>query len=200
MTGAGRIPATVYVTLTAALLGACSGVRVTVEPPPEPLHSEQTDAWMTRIAEVAESGDWLVVRGYKATDNLIVAATNMPLSHAAVVDREAGEIIEATAKGVGVVALRDFVHHTHRVLVIRPKWWTPARGQKAVAESRRLVGRPYDFLGVIGAQVDDRYYCSELAVEAYRPWHAENEHLPGVIEPGQMFFWGTILYDSGSRD
>jgi hypothetical protein len=45
-----------------------------------------------------------------------------------------------------------------------------------------------------------RYYCTELAVDIYKPWHGPEDHLPRLIEPGQLYLWGRILYDSLERD
>ncbi len=96
--------------------------------------------------------------------------------------------------------LEEFVDNAHRVLLIRPKWWTEATGLEAVAQARGALGRKYDFLGTVGLPSKKRFYCSELATWAYTEHHGENEHLPKIIEPGQLYLWGEILFDSGSRD
>jgi hypothetical protein len=182
-----------------AALGGC-GVRVTVKPPSEPLRSQQTAQWLSVINAKSQAGYWLVSRGYKAIDALIVAATNMPFSHVAVLDPERHEVIEAIGTGVQRTPVKKFLHKTHRILLIKPKWWTAKAGREALANTRALVGKKYDFLGTIGFQSEKRFYCSELGVHVYKAYHANNEHLPRVIEPGQMFLWGSIIYDSGSRD
>ncbi len=187
------------VVLAALLLSGC-GNRLTVKPPPEPLRTEQTDAWIATVHARAQAGDWLVVRGYKGVDDLVVAATNIPLSHAGVYDPATDQVIEAVGEGVRAVPLRAFAHISHRLLIIRPKWWTPVRGHTAVHTAIGLIGSKYDFMGTVGMGKKTRYYCSELAVQIYEPWHGDAEHLPKVIEPGQMFLWGKIIHDTGPRD
>ncbi len=182
------------------MLTTACGHRLIIKPPPEPQRTEQTEAWTKLVTETAADGDWLVVRGYNGFDNLVVATTNLPLSHAALFDKASGQVIEAVASGVRKRPLRDFVHSVHRLLIIRPKWWTDKRGVRAVRAAAKLVGKPYDFLGTVGGGSKDRYYCSELVVHVYKKHHSENERIPRVIEPGQMFLWGSILHDTGTRD
>ncbi len=185
--------------LLLALTG-CGGPPLHVEPPPATVRGPQTEAWLTQIRASALPGDWLVIRGYKAADDLVVAATNIPLSHAAVIDVRADEVIESIAEGVRVTPLRDFVDHAHRVLLVRPKWSQGVRPLKALERARAAVGKGYDFSGLVGLSAKDRYYCSELAMYAWQPFMGPNEHVPRVIEPGQMYLWGRVLYDSGSRN
>lgn len=169
------------------------------EPPAEPKRSEQSDRWTKHVLKMAETGDWLVVRGYKDVDDLVVEATRIPLSHAAILDKERKEITEAVGKGVRVRPLRGFVHKAHRILVIRPKWWTPGRGREASEAARALVGSKYDFLGTVGMGSDDKFYCSELTFYVYRHWFMK-EKLPRVVLPGVMYLWGKIVLDTGWRD
>ena len=176
------------------------GPSVILQKPSSTERATLNPEWITQIKAVAKSGDWLVVRGYKGPDNLVVAATNIPLSHAVIYDAQGEQVIEAIGEGVQVTSLTDFVDTTHRVLVIRPKWWTPERGLAATRFAHTTVGKPYDFLGTVGGGSDERYYCSELCVEAYRDYHTAKDHLPRIMEPGQMYLWGTILYDSGTRN
>ena len=68
----------------------------------------------------------------------------------------------------------------------------------ALAKARALVGRPYDFLGLIGLDVPDSFYCSELTLEVYRPFIRPGDVVPRPVEPGQHYFWGRVLYDSGA--
>jgi len=181
------------------ILSGC-GVRVIVRPPDEPLRSSQTASWLAEVEAVAQTGDWLVLRGYHGTDHLVSGATNHPLSHVAVVDRENEEIIEAVGAGIQTMSLRERIHESHRVLVIRPRWWTPERGLEAAARARELVGGDYDFLGTVGMGSDERFYCSELGVHLYRAYHDALEHFPRVVEPGHMYLYGRVLYDSRFRN
>jgi len=184
--------------LAVAITGCAQ--HVTVTRPAPALHKAQTSQWLKAVQEHAKAGDWFVIRGYKQTDNLVVAATNIPISHAGVYDPEKSQVIEATGKGVLATPLAKFVNKSHRLLIVRPKWWTEARGKVAARWSRKLVGKKYDFSGTIGAQEDDRWYCSEICFYAYRDHHIEKDHIPRMIEPGQMYLWGNILFDSGTRN
>lgn len=183
-----------------ALVAGCGGPDLIVRPPPEAIRAEQTTAWLAAIDDVAEAGDWLVIRGYHPTDNLVVAATNIPLSHVALFDKARREIVEAVGEGVRKKPLEYFVDHSHRLLVIRPKWWSPKAGLAAVRRARKVIGKPYDFLGTIGGGDKDRFYCSELVMLVYNDLYGPSEHIPRVIEPGQMYLFGRILFDSGWRD
>jgi len=149
---------------------------------------------------VAKTGDWLVTRGYHATDGLVANATGIPISHAAVYNAELQQVVEAEGKGVHRTALRDFVAKSYRVMVIRPRWRTEANALQAWDEAAKLTGRSYDFLGTIGFNYPSRYYCSELAVTVYRPWFTGREKFPQVIKPGELYLYGAVVYDSLPRD
>jgi hypothetical protein len=47
--------------------------------------------------------------------------------------------------------------------------------------------------------MSDRYYCTELAIAAYRPFIKEtpDNPIPHTIMPGQMYHWGQIIFDTG---
>lgn len=182
--------------LAFALLSACATRLVEV-----PLEAEARSArdavTLSEIKALGRPGDWLVIRGYHATDNLAVSLTNKPFSHAAVLDLERDQAIEAEAQGVHTSTLREFVAKSHRLLLIRPVWSNARSAQDAVEKARSLVGRQYDFLGLIGFNVPDRYYCSELALEVYRPFVRHDDVVPRPIEPGQLHYYGRILFDNG---
>lgn len=153
---------------------------------------------LKEVTRLGQPGDWLVMRGYHATDNLVATVTTAPFSHVAVLDPERGQVIEAEGKGLRTAPLADFMHRAHRVILMRPMWATaPERQVAAVEKARALVGKPYDFTGLIGLNAPDRYYCSELAVAVYAPHVSRKDHLPHVIPPGDMHYWATILWDSG---
>jgi hypothetical protein len=76
-------------------------------------------------------------------------------------------------------------------------WASETSAGVAVAKARSLVGRQYDFLGLIGLNIPDTYYCSELALEVYRPFIRAHDVIPRPIEPGQLHYYGRILFDSG---
>lgn len=182
------------------LLGVSCAVPLTVTPPDDATRERQSREMVESIRSAAMPGDWLVSRGYKKSDDVVAAATNMPLSHAAVYDKENDAVIEAEQKGVHLSSLADFVHKSHRVVVIRPIWSNEQSCLKAVEEARSLVGEEYDLLGTIGFDNPEKYYCSELTVHVYRSFFRPNEQLPKVIEPGHLYLWGRVLYDSHPRD
>lgn len=179
------------------LMLACSR-PVVVHPPSHRGAREATV--LAALRAQGQPGDWLVIRGYHATDNLVSALTNAPFSHAAVLDPAKDQVIEA--EGVGLHSTRTvaFVQKAQRLMLVRPQWATsPARQQAAVEKARSLVGRPYDFTGLVGLNLPNRYYCSELAVAVYAPHVSRTrDHLPPVVPPDQLHYWGTVIWDSGA--
>ncbi|OQX22903.1 MAG: hypothetical protein BWK80_28755 [Desulfobacteraceae bacterium IS3] len=171
-----------------------------IKPPDSELHQAQSLRYEQEIRRLGMTGDWLVTRGYHATDTLVVNVTGIPLSHVGVYDSESGQVIEAEGKGIHATRLSEFVNKSYRLLLIRPKWSTAETRQKAIERARALIGKSYDFLGTIGFNFPSRYYCSELAIDIYKEWHGQSEHLPNVITPGELYLWGTILYDSQPRN
>ncbi len=151
------------------------------------------------VRGVLQNGDWLVARFTKMPDNAIVLLTGSPLSHTAIYDAEHDAVIEADSKGVHPSALSTFLGNSHRVLVIRPLWSGPESSPQAVETARSLIGKKYNYTGLIGINSPERYYCTQLAIECYRPFITEkpDNPIPKIIEPGQMYHWGRIIYDSG---
>lgn len=183
--------------LLSFFLAACSRPLI-VHPPQE---REAREARMLEaVTRLGQPGDWLVIRGYHATDNLVSTLTNAPFSHAAVLDPERSQVIEAEGVGLHTTPMAGFVKKAQRLMLVRPQWATSvARQHAAVEMARRVVGRPYDFSGLIGISVPDRYYCSELAVAAYAPHVSRSrDHLPPVVPPDQLHYWGTVIWDSGA--
>src|SRR6185437_6627915 len=131
--------------------------------------------------------DWLVIRGYHATDDLVSAVTDAPFSHAAVLDPERGQVVEAEGKGLHTTPLADFTRKAQRLMLVRPMWASDAAArQAAVEKARSLVGSKYDFAGLVGLNAPDRYYCSELAVAVYgTKVDRRRDHIPPVIPPDQ---------------
>ena len=183
----------------AALLGGCAAHPVIVDPPAGEARARLDAAMVSGVRSLGANGDWLVIRGYHASDNLVVTLTNKPFSHAAVLDLEGDSVIEAEARGIHVTPLAQFVSKADRLLLVRPVWADATSSIAALEKARRLVGRPYDFLGLIGVDVPDRYYCSELTLEIYRPFVRPGDVIPRPVEPGQLTYWGRVLYDSGAR-
>lgn len=182
--------------LLCVLAAGCATRAIEIHPGAE-ARAPRDQATLEAVRTLGRDGDWLVIRGYHATDNLVATVTNKPFSHAGVLDLGRDEVVEAEAQGVHVSSLPAFVAKSHRLLLIRPVWSDAASAAPALAKARSVVGRPYDFLGLVGLNIPDTYYCSELALEIYRPWIRREEILPRPIEPGQLHHWGRILYDSG---
>jgi len=169
-----------------------------VHPPKDRLEREAR--MLEAVTRLGQPGDWLVIRGYHATDNLVSTLTNAPFSHAAVLDPAQGQVIEAEGSGLHTTSTGDFVKKAQRLMLVRAQWATaPERQQAAVEKARGLVGRSYDFAGLVGINGKDRYYCSELAVAVFGAHTSRSrDHLPRVIPPDQLHYWGTVVWDSGA--
>jgi hypothetical protein len=128
----------------------------------------------------------------------VAALTLGTLSHAAVLDKEKGQVIEALADGVVVTPVRKLLADAHRLIIVRPQGWTPEEGRAAVARARSHVGRKYDWLGLVGAQQGERFYCTELAVDAYRG-RERGWKVGRIIFPADVPGLGTVVIDTGPR-
>jgi hypothetical protein len=184
---------------TLLLLAACSRPVTVARPAPEARASRDLET-LAALRHLGRDGDWLVIRGYHTTDNLVSLVTNAPFSHAGVLDLERQRVLEADAGGVHATPLPDFVAKAHRLLLVRPKWSGEGRGREALLATRARLGRPYDFGGLVGINHPERYYCSELAVAGYRTWVRKSDHVPPVIPPNELYYWGTVLFDTGSAE
>ena len=107
--------------------------------------------------------------------------------------RQSFETARTMAKAIFIL-----IANAHRVILIRPKGWTPQSGKAAVLKAREKVGVPYDFLGALGSPSKERFYCSELAAWSMGltvdQWGANR-----VFLPGEMHRLGVTLFDSGDR-
>jgi uncharacterized protein YycO len=179
-----------------ALVFFCAGCAVKpVVSPDAALKPEETTAL---VRSHLRTGDWLVARGVHAADDFISTMTNMPFSHAAIYDAATDEVVEAEGQGVHATSLSDFLAKSSRVWVIRPMWSTVDNAPEAVQRARALIGKGYNFTGLIGIDAPERYYCTQLAIEAYKPFITEGGNpIPQVISPGRMHHWGRILFDTG---
>jgi hypothetical protein len=180
-----------------SFLTMCTAVRTKVQPPAPDVRAAREAQMIAQVTTLGADGDWIVVRGYKKSDNRVVRYTGMPFSHTALYDAARREVIESNKQGVHVTPLADLVPITWRLLLVRPVWATDGAGSRAVMRARALIGKPYDNLGLIGLNDPDKYYCCELILEVYKDRIPADEPLPAIIAPGQFLFWGTILYDSG---
>jgi Permuted papain-like amidase enzyme, YaeF/YiiX, C92 family len=184
----------------AATLAGCSATHFAETPPGAAIRDSRDAAALQAVRDLGRDGDWLVIRGYHLRDDLVASLTNKPFSHAAVLDKANDRVIEAEPEAAGVhfTPLAEFVARSHRLLLIRPVWSDGASAEAALKKAREVVGKPYDFLGLIGVGVPDRYYCSSLAIEVYRPYIRPDDQVPRPVEPGQLMYWGRVLYDSGA--
>ena len=163
-------------------------------------HLKQNEVIRKNVIELAKTGDWLVIRGYHSTDNLVSNMTGIPISHVGILNLESSRVIEAEGMGVHVTPLDEFIDKSFRLLIIRPRWRTDANAGTAWETANRLVGSDYDFLGTIGFNFPKKYYCSELAIYMYKDWYSGKEKFPTVIKPGELYLYGNVLYDSLPRD
>lgn len=183
--------------LIALVLAGCATPPI-VYPPGAELKSARDAEMLGVVRQLGRNGDWLVIRGYHATDHLVSVATNTPWSHAAVLDADNDQVIEAEAQGVHLSPLPEFVAKSHRLLLVRPSWAVGKAPDEALGKARAFVGKGYDFLGLAGVNVPERFYCSELAVAVYQSHIPAGMRIPRPVEPAQLHYWGRILYDSGS--
>lgn len=169
----------------------------------KPLPATEKNVWQQTttqsIRSIARDGDWIVARGYHLTDNSVAVLTNSVFSHAAMVDLTHNQVIEAEATGVHTTPLNEFIGRLHRVVLVRPVWSTVQTGQQALQTATNWLGHSYDFTGLIGIGTPERFYCSELALKAYQPFFRKGDIFPPVIEPGQLLYYGQVLYDSGAQ-
>jgi len=196
---AGSLVSAATIVLSAAPPAGAETRGLPVRKPEGPAAEAQTDAWVKTVRDKADHGGWLVVRGTHVGDQTVAALTRATLSHAVVFDKQKEEVIEAVSSGVRVTPLRALLAQAHRLQIIRPPGWTAEAGAAAVARARARVGRKYDWLGLVGAQDDQRFYCTELVVDCYEGRKA-GWKVGAVIFPADMQTIGTLTFDSGPRD
>jgi uncharacterized protein YycO len=180
-------------------LAACNARPIVTKTENEK-HLSQNTAIQQKVHAIAKTGDWLVIRGYHHTDNLISNATGIPISHVGVYNADSFQVIEAEGKGVHLSGLDEFINKSYRLLIIRPRWRTESNARTAWDNALQLVGNSYDFLGTVGFNFPEKYYCSELAIHIYQKWFSGKEKFPVVIKPAELYLYGEILYDSLPRD
>jgi hypothetical protein len=150
------------------------------------------------VRAVIENADWVIIRGVTGPDNFIGTVTNMPFSHASIYDMENDVVIEANRHGVHETPLTEYLASASRVWIVKPIWATPEIRPLVIAKARELIGRPYDYTGLIGLGLDDSYYCSELAISVWKSFMGDEKAnpIPLVISPGRLHHWGKVVYDS----
>ena len=151
--------------LFAVLIAGCA-VQPHATRPQDGLSVEQ-------VLRVAAHGDWLVIRGLHRSDDAVAALTNMPLSHAGLLDHERRQVIEAERCGVHASALDVLVGKAERLAFGRPPCLVE-RGDRRIgrssvreslsAEQTTIMPRPDR-----PRMSPDRYYCTELVPSVYPP-------------------------------
>jgi hypothetical protein len=175
----------------------CAGLRPVLRQS-RPAIDAQTRAWQKKILKLGQDGDWLVVRGYTSTGDLVSVAGNSELSHVGILDRGHGEVIEAVSPAVAVLPLQRFLEESDRVVLVRPAGASRETGQLALFKARSQIGAEYDFLGTVGFPEAGKFYCSELA--AWSIGREVDREGPGeILHPATMLQFGEVLFDSDYR-
>ena len=164
-----------------------------------PKFETEVQSWQDVIESKGGNGMWLVCRSYRRGDDLVAISTFSSYSHVGILDHKKGEVIESLWGGNVITPLNEFLHLSHRVVLVQPKGWTPEKGDEALARARGQIGEKYDFCGLIGLPSTKRWYCSELAAwswgresDRFGPWY--------VIHPRRHLKMGSILFESGARN
>src|SRR6478735_3881445 len=97
------VAVTVAILISPAARAQLPGVPV--RPPSGAVAEAVTDQWMQQVRQKGDHGGWIVVRGTHVGDQAVAAVTLGTLSHAAVLDKEKEEVIEAVSSGVRVTPL-----------------------------------------------------------------------------------------------
>lgn len=164
-----------------------------------PEYEAETKSWQRVLNERGGNGMWLVTRGYHLGDDVVAIATASALSHAAILDKDNGKVVEALGHGVTENELEKFLLETHRLVLINPPDWTPSKGKTTLARARSKIGQGYDFLGTVGLPDKERWYCSELAIWA-SGLEVNRIGPKNVLHPKSMLKLGKVLFDTGQRD
>ncbi len=164
-------------------------------------HEIQNKEFYKNIIANIKHGDWLITRGYHISDQIVSTATWSDFSHVVIYDSLKNQVVEAEGQGIHTTPLKEFVDKSHQLVLIRPKWAVSSQVRsEAVKNALDKIGKKYDFLGTVGINDSERWYCSELAVYAYKKWFAPEDKMPLVLLPSEMTDWGSVVYDSGARD
>jgi len=189
-----------FVLLVPILFAGCGLPSVYARKPPVRVQDDAgIQAWVEEIRDHGQDGDWLLTRNYALAGDLIASVGwGESLSHAAVYDKERDMVIEATSPRVQEVTLERFVRRYRRVLLVRPNWLTDSGKRRSLLLARRLVGRPYDWLGLLGFDSEDEYYCSEFVLDVAS---IEGEvEKPVWVTPAALLDVADVLFDGGIRD
>lgn len=181
-----------------ALAAACSHSAVVSRPKEKKLDLAYDALFLSEVRGKVGDGDVVLRRGYAVLSDLITLVTpGMQMSHAAIYDATSGKVIEAVDGGIREHPLDQYVRGSHRLVIVRPKVSSDER-RAAVLQARAVIGTGFDYMGFVGIDDPERFYCSELVAWAYK---AKERGLRrgDVIAPGELVFLGDIVYDSGER-
>ena len=188
------------IALLVILLSSCFG-RGYLKSPAQKVQQAQNRHILMGVKLYGRTGDWVLVRGYTQMSDIIANVTGGIFSHVALLDKEMNQVIEADHAGVHATPLKEFADKSHRIVLVRPKWRTNRQiGRSAIEGARKLFGKPYDYIGILGIHITDSYYCSELALKVYQPFMKKEDQSVSVVAPLELLNWGKIVYDSGNRD
>ena len=191
---------TVTIFIIALILCSCFG-RGSLKSPAQKIQQAQNRHMLISIKLYGRTGDWVLVRGYSQMSDIIANVTGGIFSHVALLDKDMNQVIESDHTGVHATPLKEFTDNTHRIVLVRPKWRTNRQiGRLAIEDARRLFGKSYDYIGILGIHIADSYYCTELALKVYKPFMNKDERSVSVVSPLELLNWGRIIYDSGNRD
>ena len=183
-----------------ALPGAagCDRSAVISRPKEKKLDTAYDALFLQELHGKLEDGDIVLRRGYAVLSDMITLVTpGMQMSHAALYDATKDVVIEAVDGGVREHPLEGYVRGSHRLVVVRAKA-SKEEKRAAVVQARGAIGTGFDYLGFVGVDDPERFYCSELVAWAY---HAKERGLKtnDVIAPGELLMLGDVVYDSGER-
>lgn len=159
---------------------------------------QEETTFKTSILELGGDGYFIVARGYKFADHLVSTATVSDYSHAVMLDHTNQQVYEATAEGIHTLPLDSFIHKCHKMTLVKPFGYTHNRALEALACCKIKEGVPYDFLGTVGIDRTNKYYCSELIVECYTHL-TDSLKIPKIITPGKVLDYGENVYISPDR-
>lgn len=184
--------------MVVALAASCSHSAVVARPKEKKLDLAYDALFLSEVQGSVGDGDIVLRRGYAVLSDLITLVTpGMQMSHAALYDATSGKVIEAVDGGIREHPLDQYVRGSHRLVIVRPKVSADER-RAAVLQARAVIGTGFDYMGFVGIDDPERFYCSELVAWAYK---AKERGLRGgdVIAPGELVSLGDIVYDSGER-
>ncbi len=177
------------------------------------------------IADAAlQTADIIVSAGTGAVSRGIMVGTESEVSHAALYAGR-GNVIEAVGEGVREIALASSLKDHYLAVAYRVNGINPISAQKIVNIARKWVQekRKYDTPGALGAgarnpyvcvfvfgiiactlaregefKSSDKFYCSQLVLEAYRRAGASFiDQNPNLSQPQDMvtaYSHGRLMY------